>query len=67
MGRPRKTTDMTAPVKIENAFWQLLRTDAYSNITIQKLADAAGVNRNAVYYHYENLDDVAMLLWPKTA
>ena len=59
MGRPRKKDDISAPVKIENAFWQLLGIESYSNMTIQKLADAAGVNRNAVYYHYENVDDVA--------
>ena len=59
MGRPRKATDLVATTKIENAFWYLLETEDYSRITVQKLADAAEVNRNAVYYHYENIDDVA--------
>lgn len=59
MGRPKKQTEMTAAAKIENAFWRLLEATDYSKITIQKLADKAGVNRNAVYYHYDNIDDVA--------
>lgn len=59
MGRPRKDSDIVATEKIEKALWDLLETEKYSGITIQKIADRAGVNRNAIYYHYENVDDVA--------
>lgn len=59
MGRPRKDSDIAATAKIEKALWELLETEKYSNITIQKIADRAGVNRNAIYYHYDNVDDVA--------
>lgn len=59
MGRPRKDSDIVATEKIEKALWKLLGAEYYSNITVQKLADEAGVNRNAIYYHYENIDDVA--------
>lgn len=59
MARPRKDSNIIATEKIEKALWELLEIEDYSNITVQKLADKAGVNRNAVYYHYENIDDVA--------
>lgn len=59
MARPRKDSNIVATEKIEKALWVLLREEKYSNITVQKLADKAGVNRNAIYYHYENIDDVA--------
>lgn len=59
MGRPKKTTDLPATEKIEKAFWQLLDKEDYSALTVQKIADTARVNRNAVYYHYENIDDLA--------
>lgn len=59
MGRPKRTEQLPAPIKIETAFWHLLGKKEYSDITIQNIADTAGVNRNAVYYHYENVDDVA--------
>lgn len=59
MARPKKETEVSAQIKIENAFWELISMQSYSKITIQKLANQAKVNRNAVYYHFENVDDVA--------
>ena len=59
MGRPKKDLGFAATASIEAAFWRLLETEPYARITVQRLADAAGVNRNALYYHYANVDDVA--------
>ncbi|MBK0348359.1 hypothetical protein JDW15_06870 [Aerococcaceae bacterium zg-ZJ1578] len=60
MARPRKT-DFTnrAVVKIENAFWKLLETEKYTDITVLRIVQDSGVNRNSFYYHYRDIDDLA--------
>lgn len=60
MGRPRKdSTDISAVEKIENAFWALLETEGFKGITILRLSQESGVNKNTIYYHYDNVEDVA--------
>lgn len=60
MARPRKTDrDEMATVKIENAFWSLLETERYSDITVLRVSQEAGINRNSFYYHYRDIDDLA--------
>ena len=60
MPRPKKTNiDEAATVRLENAFWQLLATERYAAITVRRVAQAAGVNRNSFYYHYRDIDDLA--------
>lgn len=60
MPRPRKSErDEMATVKIENAFWSLLETERYSDITVLRISQEAGTNRNSFYYHYKDIDDLA--------
>ncbi|MTB64153.1 TetR family transcriptional regulator [Streptococcus sp. zg-86] len=60
MARPRKTEYANgAVVKIENAFWKLLETEKYTDITVLRIAQDSGVNRNSFYYHYKDMDDLA--------
>lgn len=60
MARPRKSErDEMATVKIENAFWSLLETERYSDITVLRVSQEAEINRNSFYYHYRDIDDLA--------
>ena len=60
MARPKKADhDEMATVKIENAFWSLLETERYSDITVLRVSQEAGINRNSFYYHYSDIDDLA--------
>lgn len=60
MARPKKSEkDEMATVKIENAFWSLLETEKYSDITVLRITQEAGINRNSFYYHYKDIDDLA--------
>lgn len=60
MPRPKKSeSNASAVVKIEKAFWQLLKTEKYSDITVLRISQESGTNRNAFYYHYKNIDDMA--------
>ncbi len=60
MARPKKILgELSAPERIENAFWKLLSQYAYNEITIKLLAAEAGVNHNLIYYYYTNIDDIA--------
>ncbi len=60
MARPRKSEhSKLATVKIENAFWKLLETEKYSDITVLRISQESGVNRNSFYYHYKDMDDLA--------
>lgn len=61
MARPKEDAQIPdARERIIEAFWQLLEELPYSKITIRKLAERAGVNHNTLYYHFENLDAVAV-------
>lgn len=44
---------------MEKAFWEAMRAKPYASITVGEIARRAGLNRNAVYYHFKNLDDLA--------
>ncbi len=60
MPRPRKDDPQSAaPAKIEAAFWQLLEDVGYSEITVRRVSQASGTNRNSFYYHYDSLEDLA--------
>ena len=60
MPRPRKSEpDENATVKMENAFWSLLETEKYRDITVLRISQEAGINRNSFYYHYRDIDDLA--------
>lgn len=61
MARPAYSTDQpTAKTRIKEAFWQLLSSSGYSQITVKRLCAAAQVNPNTFYYHYGSMDDLAL-------
>ena len=58
--RPRKDDPQSAaPAKIEATFWRLLEEVGYSEITVRRISQTAGTNRNSFYYHYDSLEDLA--------
>ncbi len=60
MARPKKADrDAMATVKIEDAFWKLLGEMNYSDITVLRISQESGTNRNSFYYHYKDIDDLA--------
>lgn len=60
MPRPRKDDPhAAATARIESAFWMLLEEVGYPEITVRRVSQAAGANRNSFYYHYEGLEDLA--------
>lgn len=60
MGRPKKDPlSPPATRKIEESFWRLLSDEGYDNITILRLTQDTGLNRNTIYYHYDNVEDIA--------
>lgn len=60
MARPKKNNfNDRATVKIENAFWRLLEKESFSDITVLRITQESGVNRNSFYYHYEDMNDLA--------
>lgn len=60
MARPKKNlNEKNAIERIDEAFWKELSERKYEDITIKRLTIGAGVNRNTIYYYYENIDDIA--------
>ena len=60
MARPKKADrDAMATVRIEDAFWKLLEEMSYSDITVLRISQESGTNRNSFYYHYKDIDDLA--------
>lgn len=66
MARPRKDEARpSARDRLENAFWQLLEEGPYKDITVRALTQRAQVNHNTFYYHFENIDEMALSLTSK--
>ena len=66
MARPKKSNkEEMATVKIENAFWRLMETERYADITVRRITQESGVNRNSFYYHYRDIDDLAYAAFRK--
>ena len=65
MARPPAHSAHSAVQRIEEAFWGLLSSMKYDDITIAALARHAHINHNTIYYHYRNPDDVAFSLIDK--
>lgn len=60
MPRPRRDSEiLPATARMENAFWELLRSQEYRRITVTDIVREAGVNRNSFYYHYSGLPELA--------
>ncbi len=66
MARPKRNLgEKNALERIEDAFWEMLSNGSYSKITISSLAQHSKVNHNTIYYHFENIDDMAIKLFNK--
>ena len=66
MARPKKSDrDAAATVKMEKAFWSLLEKERYADITVLRISQESGVNRNSFYYHYKDIDDLALIAFRK--
>lgn len=59
MPRPKKGIEEPAVDKARRSFWKLLEKKPYANMTVVDVLKEAGINKNAFYYHYGNLDDLA--------
>lgn len=60
MARPRADAGETpAKQRIIDAFFELLSEGGYSEVTARSLAACANVSPNTIYYHFENVFDVA--------
>ena len=60
MARPKSGEyEASALGRIERAFWLLLERIGFSNMTMKLLAQQAEINRNTLYYHYANLQEIA--------
>lgn len=68
MARPKKSDKAKmATFKIENAFWKLLETESYSDITVLRICQESGINRNSFYYHYKDINDLAYTAFKSNA
>ena len=60
MARPKASQEgPTARERIKHAFWDLLAEKPFEQITVNDVAQAAQVNRNTFYYHFENMEALA--------
>ncbi len=67
MARPKKSDkEEKATVKMESAFWSLLKTKGYAGITVSGIVRESRVNRNSFYYHYRDIDDLAYMAFKNT-
>lgn len=63
MSRPRKNQiELAAIPRIEKAFWKLLAEKPYSKMTVTDIILEAGIHRNAFYYHFTCLEDMAQYM-----
>ena len=58
MGRP-KSSERTAPQKMQTAFWKLLEAKSYTQISVSDITRLSGLNRSAFYYHYTSIPELA--------
>lgn len=60
MARPRNNQPgPSAKERMANAFWEALEEKPYEYITVRDIAERAQINRNAFYYHFQNMDALA--------
>lgn len=61
MPRPKANQEgPSARERIEQAFWDLLEEKPYRDLTVRELAERAQVNHNTFYYHFGNIDELAL-------
>lgn len=60
MPRPKNNQPgPSAKERMANAFWEALAEKPYEGITVRDIAERAQINRNAFYYHFQNMDALA--------
>ncbi len=60
MARPPKNQPGPSAVeRMEDAFWYMLDEKPFPKITVSDIVKLAHVNRNAFYYHYDGINDLA--------
>ncbi len=66
MARPRKDQEgPSAKERLEAAYWELLAEGPSESISVKELIARARVNRNTFYYHYADIDEMAVELIAK--
>ena len=61
MARPRKDSETpNARRRIIDAFWRLLEANPLSKITVGMVANEAGCNRGTFYYHFGDMNSLAL-------
>ena len=60
MARPRKDAEGPgAKARMHEAFWGLLAEDPSASVSVRELCARAHVNKNAFYYHYAGIEELA--------
>lgn len=60
MSRPKyEPGSKTARERIVDSFWELLALKPYEKLSVRELIRVAEVNKNTLYHHFENMDDLA--------
>lgn len=60
MARPKADSNIpSARERIEDAFWEMLESTPFSQITVSAISSKAGVNHNTFYYHFSSIEDLA--------
>lgn len=60
MARPKANSSIpSARDRIEDAFWEMLASTPFSQITVSAISAKAGVNHNTFYYHFSSIEDLA--------
>lgn len=64
MSRPKQCDyENSAKGKIEAAFWTVLEKEGFHSVTMLRLAQKSGLNRNTVYYHFGNVQEVSRFVF----
>jgi AcrR family transcriptional regulator len=60
MARPKANSNVpSARERIETAFWKMLASVPFSQITVSAISSKAGINHNTFYYHFSSIEDLA--------
>ena len=61
MSRPKQGAYKdSAKGKIESAFWTVLENEGFNSVTMLRLAQESGLNRNTIYYHFNNIQEISL-------
>ena len=61
MPRPKQCAyEDSAKGKIESAFWTILEDEGFNSVTMLRLAQKSSLNRNTIYYHFDNVQEISL-------